>query len=416
MDAFFTKLGRTVLERWKRENFSLDKFPGIAVAALDERPPAKKVDLSALISEFLLNEEHPFQTDSPFGEPEIVVYGHPRFYIQLLFWMEGTTAIHQHEFSGAFHVLRGSSISAHSEFEKATSITPYLRLGQVRMKKIEILETGRTVPIISGSKSIHSLFHLDSPSITVVVRTQHDPGTGPQFNYLPPRIAIDPHRIDLLTMRRTQLLDVMEQAEDPEYAEWVMRMIADLDFERGFFVLRHCMGYLRQLDEWNGAIKAFEKRHGALAAGVAATLREEARRDVIKGLRSTITNPDHRFFLALLMNSPTRADLFALVKQRYPRQTPIDAVGRWAGELMDVSDEGITLLDASFPETIQVAADARPAVFVAALRHFMKRDKKLPSDLRELSAQDLKELRAAIAASVLSILTAAISSDDGVAP
>jgi hypothetical protein len=240
----------------------------------------------------------------------------------------------------------------------------------------------------------------------VVVRTQHDPGTGPQFNYLPPCLAIDPHHSDLLTMRRTQLLDVLEQTEDPGYAESVMRMIADLDFERGFYVLRHCMAYLQQLDEWEDAIEVFEKRHGALAAGVSATLREEARRDVIKGLRGTIADPDHRFFLALLMNSPTRADLLALMKHRHPRQAPVDVVLRWASELMEVSDEGVTLLDAVFPETIQVDVDARPALFLAALEHFMKREKKLPPALRELSAQDTKELRAVFATSVLSVLTA----------
>jgi len=37
--------------------------------------------------------------------------------------------------------------------------------------------------------------------VTVVVRTQNDPGTGPQFNYLPPHVAIDPHFSDKLTMR-----------------------------------------------------------------------------------------------------------------------------------------------------------------------------------------------------------------------
>src|SRR6266853_5307367 len=180
MDAFFEGLGRTVLERWKRE---------------------------------------------------LVVYSHPRFYIQLLFWLDGTTAIHQHEFSVAFHVMPGSSIHAHYAFEKARPVTPYLRVGDVRMKKIEILESGRTVPIVSGEQAIHSLFHLDSPSVTVVVRTHHDPGTGPQLNYLPPHMAIDPLHSDLLTMRRNQLLDVLEQVEDPGYAELVMEMIADLDFE-----------------------------------------------------------------------------------------------------------------------------------------------------------------------------------------
>jgi len=409
MDAFFTKLGRTILERWKRANFSLDKFPEIARAALDERPPSKHVDLPAFMRDFLLSEEHPFQTDSPFAEPEIVAYSHPRFYIQVLFWMDGTTAIHQHEFSGAFHVMRGSSISAHYEFEKPKSITPFMRVGNVRMKKIEILETGRTLPIVSGQQTIHSLFHLDSPSITVVVRTQHDPGTGPQFNYLPPRLAIDPHQSDLLTMRRKQMLDVLEQVEDTGYAELVIQMIAELDFERGFYVLQHCMGRLQQSNEWDDAITTFEKKHGDLAAGVAATLQEEVRRDIIKSLRSTITDPDHRFFLALLMNSPTRADVLALVKQRFPGESPVDVVLRWVEELIEVSDEGVTILDASFPETIAVDRDAQPKLFLSAFRHFLNRVKKLPVDLRALDAQDVMELHNAFAGSSLSLFTA---SDD----
>src|SRR3954466_13860847 len=164
MHAFFNQLGRTVLERWKRENFSLERFPEIARTALDERPPAKQVDLAALMRDFLLSEHQPFQTESDFGEPELVVYSHPRFYIQLLFWLDGTTAIHQHEFSGAFHVMHGSSIHARYAFDEARPVTPHLRVGNLRMTKIDLLESGRTVPIVSGPQTIHSLFHLDSPS------------------------------------------------------------------------------------------------------------------------------------------------------------------------------------------------------------------------------------------------------------
>jgi hypothetical protein len=404
MDPFFTELGRTILERWKRENFSLAKFPEIARSTLEERPPARQVDLPALMRDFLLSDEQPFQTDSDFGEPEVVAYSHPRFYIQLLFWMDGTTAIHQHEFSGAFHVMHGSSIHAHYEFENAQPVTPYLRVGNLRMKRIEVLESGRTVPIISGTQTIHSLFHLDSPSVTVVVRTQHDPGTGPQFNYLPPHIAIDPHFSDKLTMRRKQLLDVLGQTEDESYAERVSEMIAELDFERGFSVLHHCMGYLQQLDQWEPILDAFEMKHGVLAAGVAATLNEDARRSIIKSLRSTIIEPEHRFFLALLMNAPTRDDLLALVAQRFPGEAPVAIVLRWVEEMTEVSDHGVTILDASFPESLEVESDIQPELFLSAFRYFLKRDNELPPAMRELPAADVKELRAAFAESTLGLL------------
>ena len=405
MQPLFKKLGDTVLERWKRENFSLAKFPDIARAALDAHPPASKVKLPALMRDFLLNEDQPVQTDSPFGEPELVVYSHPRFYIQLLFWMDGTTAIHQHEFSGAFHVMHGSSIHAHYEFENARPVTPYIRVGNLRMKKMEILESGRTVPIVSGQQDIHSLFHLDSPAATVVVRTQHDPGTGPQLNYMPPQIAFDPHFSDTLMMRRKQMLDVLEQSEDAGYVELVMAMITALDFERGFSLLHHCIESLQHLDQWGPVLRIFEKKHGALAAGVAATLKEDVRRSVIKSLRSTIIEPEHRFFLALLMNAPTRGDLLSLVKQRFPRESPAAVVLRWVEELMEMSDAGVTILDASFPEALDVEPDAQPDLFLAAFRYFLKRDKKLPSVMRDLVTRDVNELRAAFAESALSLLT-----------
>jgi len=405
MNTFFSELGRTILDRWKRENFSLAKFPELARAALEESPPATKVQLAALMRDFLLDEEQPLQTDSDFGEPEIVVYRHPRFYIQLLFWMDGTTAIHQHEFSGAFHVMHGSSIHAHYDFDKPRSVTPYLRVGNLKMKDMQLLETGRTVPIVSGQQTIHSLFHLDSPSVTVVVRTQHDPGTGPQLNYLPPHVAFDPHFSDTLTIRRKQLLDVLEQTEDAGYVALLMEMIADLDFERGFSILYHCRGYLQQLDQWKPVIRAFVKKHGALAGGVEATLKEDARRTFIRSLRSTITEPEHRFFLALLMNAPTRDDVLMLVKQRFPKEAPVDTVLRWVTELADVSDEGIAILDATFPTAPEVESESQFDLILSALDHFMKRGKKLPAVMRNLTATEVEELRATFAGSALGVLT-----------
>ena len=134
MDSFFQKLGNAVLMRWKQENFSLEKFPGIAMDELRNNPPASHVDLEKFLRAFLLDDSQPSQTESGFGEPEIIVYENPRFYIQLLFWMDGTTAIHQHEFSGAFHVMSGSSIHAQFEFENDTAITPHFRVGDLRMR------------------------------------------------------------------------------------------------------------------------------------------------------------------------------------------------------------------------------------------------------------------------------------------
>lgn len=368
MDSFFTELGRSVLSRWQARNFSLPHFPDIAREALEKRPPAKHVDLGELLRGFLLDDDQPFQTHSGFGQPELVVFDDPRVYIQILFWMDGTTDIHQHEFSGAFHVLAGSSIHSEFAFEKAQSISSHLRVGHLRMKHTELLETGRTVPIVSGREHIHSLFHLDTPSATVVVRTQNDPGTGPQFTYLPPHVAVDPMHDDALTMRRKQLLDLLEKTEPSVFVALTLEMLADLDFERGFYILQNVMSGLRELGEWEPALRAFCKKHGKLADGIVPTLDEIVRRDGIAALRATVTDVEHRFFLALLLNVSKRADILGMIGQRFSGK-PITHVLRWAGELAEISDESVWLLDAEFPQELGVAIEDQAPIFLATLRH-----------------------------------------------
>jgi hypothetical protein len=41
-------------------------------------------------------------------------------------------------------------------------------------------------------------------------------------------------------------------------------------------------------------------------------------------------DPEHRFFLALLLNVSTRTDLLALVEQSFPEAPPVETILRWA--------------------------------------------------------------------------------------
>ncbi len=404
MDSYFAELGRAIYARWQARNFSLAEFPETACAELHARRPAEKVDVPALIERFLLEDEQPFQTASPFGQPELVVFDDPRFYIQILFWLDGTTDIHQHKFSGAFHVLQGSSIHSRFVFEDAQSVTANLRVGQLRMVDTKLLETGSTEPIVSGRDYIHSLFHLDTPSLTVVVRTHSDPGTGPQFNYLPPHLAVDPYHHDALTNRRKQLLDVLEKMDDESYPDLVAKMLQTLDFERGFYILQHASSYLANIGMWDDIWEVFERKHGALAGFVMPTLEDIVRRDRIVGFRSTIADVEHRFFLALLLNVPTRADIIRLVENRYPGKAQATIL-RWAEELGDASMDGSSILDAEFPDDVDLPKEEQAHALLAVFQH----DLEQRGDGRDLTnigltAEDIKSLRTALERSALRAL------------
>jgi len=158
-------------------------------------------------------------------------------------------------------------------------------------------------------------------------------------------------------------------------------MIQELDFERGFHTLQNCMITLEQLGEWQNVLGAFQKKHGSLAAGVEETLQECVRRDTIKSLRGRITDSELRFFLALLLNVRKRADLFALVALRFPEEPPGETILRWTEELLEETYGGVAILDAVFPEELEIDSEQQPALFLAALRRFIDPSTKLPKGL-----------------------------------
>jgi hypothetical protein len=399
MNAFFAEFGRAVARQWQERNFSQEAFPDLALALLEENPPSRHVDLAALVRDFLLDDTQPFQTASGFGQPELVVYDDGRFYIQLLFWLDGTTQIHQHGFDGAFHVLAGSSLHTEYAFRRAQRVTAGFRVGDLVAQGTELLETGASRPIRSGSDHIHALFHLETPSVTVVVRTHTAPESGPQFTYLPPRVALDPFQSDPLTQRRLQLLDVLAATEDDALGELLIAMIDQLDFERGFFVLQNSLAVLRAAGWWDEAWQTFRRKHGRLAAGIAETLDEIVWRDRLVALRGRVDDPDHRFFLALLLNVSQPEKILHFVGRRYPGR-PAATVLRWAEELTESSGDGTWILDAEFPHALGVPEDEQPVVFLAVL-HFLVAGGKPPVPPRTLRA-----IREAFAASSLRAFSA----------
>jgi hypothetical protein len=124
-------------------------------------------------------------------------------------------------------------------------------------------------------------------------------------------------------------------------------------------------------------------------------------RDGIKAMRARISDPEHRFFLALLLNVRTRGDLFSLVVQRFPEVSAVDTIMRWGEELLEETDFGFAILDAAFPQELEVDFDEQPGVFLAALRKIIDTNFRMPGDFPKNA---FESIRRAFAASSLGLL------------
>src|SRR6185369_13045283 len=165
----FSELGAAVEHHWRRHNNDQGVFPRIAEDALRR---FRTVVSPRKVTEWMIDAPStPAQhSDESFGQPPVVVYHGSRFFVELLFWLDGSPAIHQHSFSGAFAVLAGSSLHSLYRFALETPVNFTVGVGKLERQSVELLRRGDVRQILAGDRLIHATFHLDRPTVTVVVR------------------------------------------------------------------------------------------------------------------------------------------------------------------------------------------------------------------------------------------------------
>lgn len=341
----FDKIGDEIEAIWRRENYDEALFPSIAADALKRSSIPQNTDVWKVVEWCIAQAELPRQRDLPgkFGDPPVTVYSGPRFHIDIYFWFEGTTAIHQHGFCGAFQVMHGSSIHSWYEFDSDRSINTFAQVGRMKLRSCDLLQVGDVQQILGGKAYIHSLFHLDQPSATIVVRTDRSPLELPQYSYYKPNLAIDPFFEQETVIKKTQLAGALLRAKHADAERIIGAWLADCDFQTTFNLLTSLRHLLRsnQLDElfrlsepesrFEHFLKIAEERHGT--AVFRPVFRQQDLLDDILKRRSLITNADLRFFLALLLNVEGRDRIFGLIKQRFPDADPLEKVLDWTYDL-----------------------------------------------------------------------------------
>ncbi len=349
---FFEDLGRAVERRWRDKSYSEELFPEIAGQAMEELDAITHVDPWGLVRHLQEGLELPPQQEQEFGDVAVTVYAAPRFRIDVYFWLDGTTSIHEHGFSGAFQVLLGSSIHSLYAFEREREINAHFSVGRVHLKDVEGLGRGDIRRILPGREFIHALFHLDRPSATLTVRTYQVPSALPQHCYLKPHLAFDPFYKEPLTTQKIQSVRMLLRMGHPEAYSLIGEMLSSADFQTAFQTLeaafRHLSLKTQQArarardaqaappDEWEHFHELFKKayrRHGQLVNLLPPVISEMQRESVLIDLRSQITEPEHRFFLALLLNLPYRTLVLDMVRRRFPQLDPVDKICCWLAEL-----------------------------------------------------------------------------------
>jgi hypothetical protein len=337
----FQQLGNEVEQRWRAQRYAVAAFPAIASAALAEHALYERMTHFDLVRDAVRSPALPPQYGANFGQPPLNVYVGSGFYIEVLTWVESTTAIHQHNFSGAFQVLAGSSMHTRYTFSEEHRYGNRFLTGTVRFHGAERLQRGQIREIRSGADLIHALFHLDHPSATIVVRTG-DEATGPQYNYEKPHIAIDPFHVPEPFFTQSRLLQMLAGLKSPEFTTAAADALRHSDVWCSYRLLEVANRHLSDAHAMEPLLAVVHEQQGAVADVMRVCLAEARRQANIQLRRDRIRDADHRYFLALLLNLPDRAAILEMVRARHSDSDPVAWLVAQVGALAREDQIGLT--------------------------------------------------------------------------
>lgn len=356
----FQELGEAIEKLWRDANYDEEIFPSIAKKLLQESNLPEQVSAWEVIEWTLEQTNLPDQKDvaGRFGDPPITLYNAPRFHIDVYFWLEGTTSVHQHAFCGAFQVLHGSSIHSWYNFKVGETINTFTKVGEMSLKVCEILEIGDVQEILAGEQYIHSLFHLEQPSATIVVRTHKSPLHLPQYSYHKPNLAVDPFFEEPNTTKKIQAITALIRSDHPDTDKHITELLEKSDFQTSFKILSTVRSHINQnrmqqtfnlsapKESFAGFLQIVGNKHEKFAEVLPEVFVYQDKIDQILRQRSFVIDAELRFFLALLLNIDGKEPIFELIKSKYPNEKPLDKVLDWVYSLANTRVLGLSIPNA----------------------------------------------------------------------
>lgn len=325
---YFCKLDEHLDKAWDAVNRDEDRFSEVAATALRTLPPGQSLDLEELV-EALLNPAIavPSQLAPPgvFGQPGVTVFRGRGYLVEVYFWQQSLSAIHDHPFCGAFTLLQGFSVEAVYRFETQENLGPRARLGCLSLESLALIEPGHVGAFGRGRHAlIHALLHVPVPSVSMVVRTERAEG---YLRYFPPGLALAMDSPAETFERPMQLLETLRVSGNPEYSAHFETFLRAADFETAFRILSRSWFGLTQAerDTW---LDIARECHGDRVDMIRQVLQRAELDYEADSLRQRLTDTEHRFITTVLLLAGSRGELLELLATRY--SDPLEKLHRFA--------------------------------------------------------------------------------------
>lgn len=304
----FKELGANVDRKWRNKNYNKTFFPEIAHNALIASKLNTKINFQEIIALGLHGDPaiNQWQENSPFGDLQLIPYRDNNFYIEILVWKNGSTSIHDHGFSGAFMVLEGKSINARYKFDVQEEINTNFKIGQLHGEEFEFLHPGDVREIQAGRALIHAVYHLQEPTVSIVVRTYQDDWVMPQLEYRGNRIAVH-QKLNNNFLNKIRTLRVLQSVDHNLFLNTAKAHIVDANVDEKYWLWRSFFASIDTQDFISATLSDTEMF-------IIDVLRKEERIQSLLNLKRTITDIHFKYFIDLIINIPEWKNISTLLR------------------------------------------------------------------------------------------------------
>lgn len=304
-------------------------LPEVATRVLADFP-APVMNATSILDWMIEVKSLPRQVNfhSGFGEPPLVVYETPSFYIEVLFWFPSPTAIHGHAFTGAFVVLDGFSIQVEYDFHEQSVPEEGVRLGRLEPRAVEFIGPGKVCPILPDEGFIHTVTHLGNPSLTLVARTFSRPDER-QFRYHRCGFAVWSNPPREAVVRQAEVLGAVRAGNPAGFLPRLERLLESLGDRDFYAVLETLLKLLGPSAFAQEILPLLAARFSTSRRAVVAAIQERARTRALWISARAFPNPRAQVQCALADLFPDPVEREAILCKSYHVESASRLPERW---------------------------------------------------------------------------------------
>lgn len=325
------KLAQEIDNKYKEASYKIDCFADIAFKCMTEATITYDLKSQDIVKHQLENLTALTYNRENFSDFPIIIFENKHFVIQALHWYNASSSIHEHGFSGAFKVLKGSSIETLYKFSHASRLDDSAEVGKLQRTKINHLKEGSVRKIKGGNAYIHSLFHIESPSITLIARTHMSYRFIPQKSYYAPSLASNYFEKIYETQKLTAIL-LADNGRLVTLATEEMNYLTSKLNANQLIELLLNYGDIQDVKLTDSLKRVYGHKNTDL---ILQTIKLERIKRQLMMWRSALSDAKSRLVLASIINSTTRQDIYQLLELISPEESPIRLVSKTIVNLLE---------------------------------------------------------------------------------